>query len=59
MRYSDRIKIIIKYRDWLVEQNEKNNFNIKDCPETFLVFLETIGYLKEGEYMEIIGAGRK
>ena len=52
MLVSERQKIVIKYRDWLVEERLKNNFDIKDGPETFLVFLEMNGYLKKGEQDE-------
>lgn len=49
MRYSERMMIVMRYRNWLMEEWAKNRVEIKDCPETFLVFLETIGYLKEGD----------
>ena len=38
MLFSERQKIVIKYRNWLVEEMLKNSFHIKDDPETFLVF---------------------
>lgn len=49
MLFTERQKIILKYRKWLIEEREKNDFQIKDCPETFLVFLASKGYLKEKE----------
>ena len=52
MLFSERQKIVIKYRNWLVEEMLKNSFHIKDDPETFLVFLEMNGYLTKGEQDE-------
>lgn len=47
MKFSDRLKLTMEYRQWLEQENDKNNFCIPSNPETFLVFLETKGLIKE------------
>lgn len=48
MKFSDRLKIVVKYYKWLNKQNySEEDYEIMDCHETFLVFLETEGLLKD------------
>ena len=47
MLFRDRVKIANEYRLWLVAEREDDRFIVEDCPESFLAFLQTKGYLKE------------
>ena len=47
MKYSQRVKLADKYRQWMSEENKKHPFDLVDNPETFLAFLSMKGLLKE------------
>lgn len=47
MNFSQRVKLVDKYRIWLQTENEKAPFNMANTFETFLVFLSRKGLLKE------------
>lgn len=55
MLFYDRKIISNEYRRWLFEESEKiepSNYEIEDCPESFMVFLQTKGFLNEESIIE-------
>ena len=58
MLFRDRVKIANEYRLWLVAEREGDKFIIEDCPESFLAFLQTKGYLKEDKILKDTRKGR-
>lgn len=52
MLFSDRVKIKNEYDKWLNQEMENNQYIINDCPETFLVFLQIKGWLKEDDILK-------
>lgn len=47
MKYTQRVKLADKYRQWMSEENKKHPFDLVNNPETFLAFLSMKGLLKE------------
>lgn len=58
MLFRDRVKITNEYRLWLIAEREGDKFIIEDCPESFLVFLQTKGYLNEERILKNTRKGR-
>ena len=51
--FSDRVKIRAMYDKWLDQEMENNQYIINDCPETFIAFLQTKGWLKEDDILKV------
>lgn len=51
MTFSDRVKTVEKYYDWLHEhcEDREDFLEVMDCHLTFLSFLQIEGLLKEKE----------
>lgn len=56
MTFKERLEIVKEYRKWFEETNGKNDFDLLDCPETLMAFLQNRGLLNErskGEWIPI------
>lgn len=58
MLFRDRVKIANEYRLWLIAEREDDKFTVEDCPESFLAFLQTKGYLNEERILKDTRKGR-
>lgn len=47
LTFSRRLILTKRYREWLEQKNAELDRPIADCPETFLVFLDTNGLIDE------------
>lgn len=47
MTLKERLEIVKEYRKWFDETNGKNDFELLDCPETLMAFLQNKGLLNE------------
>lgn len=61
MLFYDRKVVAMMYQAWLI--HESNNidpadYQIEDCPESFLAFLQTKGYLNEEKILKDTRKGR-
>ena len=45
MTFKERLEIVKEYRKWFEETNGKNDFDLLDCPETLMAFLQNRGLL--------------
>lgn len=55
MLFYDRKVVAMAYQAWLIHESkniEPANYEIEDCPESFLCFLQTKGWLKEDKIIE-------
>lgn len=52
--FTERMKLIIEYRAWLQNINEKHSYKIVDEPDAFLVFLLSHGLLNEEKIKEFL-----
>lgn len=55
MLFRDRQLVAAAYRLWLIHESkeiEPKEYQIEDCPESFLVFLQSKGWLKEDEILK-------
>ena len=55
MLFRDRKIVAIAYHGWLIHESNKiepKDYQIEDCPESFLVFLQSMGWLREDEIMK-------
>ena len=48
MLFYDRKVVAIAYQAWIIHESIK----IEDCPESFLAFLQTMGWLNEDEILK-------
>ena len=56
MTLKERLEIVKEYRKWFEETNGKNDFDLLDCPETLMAFLQIRGLLNDrpkGEWIEL------
>ena len=49
MTFSERLRLIKEYEEWLEEINIENDFTVDDNPMVFLAFLQERGLLKDKE----------
>jgi hypothetical protein len=49
MTFSERLRLIKEYKEWLKKINTENDFAVDDNPMVFLVFLQERGLLKNKE----------
>ena len=49
MTFSERLRLIKEYEEWLKEINIENDFTVDDNPMVFLTFLQERGLLKDKE----------
>lgn len=54
MTLKERLEIVKEYRKWFEETNGKNDFDLLDCPETLMAFLQNRGLLNERSKSEWI-----
>lgn len=47
MLFSDRVKLVSRYRKWLKDESKNKDYKIADAHETMLAFLEYNGLLKD------------
>ena len=55
MLFYDRKVVAMAYTAWLIHENNKiepKDYQIEDCPESFLCFLQSKGWLKEDEILK-------
>lgn len=53
--FRDRQFVAAAYRLWLIHESNKiepKEYQIEDCPESFLCFLQSMGWLKEDEILK-------
>ena len=47
MKFSERNKISKEYEEWLKKKSAENAYSVAYCPQTFLVFLDELGILRD------------
>ena len=47
MTLKERLEIVKEYHKWFEETNGKNDFDLLDCPETLMAFLQSRGLLND------------
>lgn len=55
MLFYDRKVVAMAYTAWLIHESnniEPADYQITDCPESFLAFLQSKGWLKEDEILK-------
>ena len=55
MLFYDRKVVAMAYTAWLIHESnqiEPKDYQITDCPESFLAFLQSRGWLKEDEILK-------
>lgn len=55
MLFYDRKVVAIAYEAWLIHESnniEPKDYQIVDCPESFLLFLQSKDWLKEDEILK-------
>lgn len=55
MLFYDRKVVAIAYQAWLIHESnniEPTDYVVEDCPESFMVFLQINGWLKEDEILK-------
>lgn len=59
MTLKERLEVVKEYRKWFEETNGKNDFDLLDCPETFMAFLQNRGLLNASPKNEWIPVSEK
>lgn len=57
--FSKRLILLARYREWLEKSSAELDKPVRDCPESFLVFLDTNGLLDEMTVLSFILAKKE